>query len=639
MNQDEFYSFQTVLEAVGPRIDELVHHLLPAAKKQAGSYRIGGVDGSPGSSLSISAKATGAGLWYDHNGGEHGNAIGLWALVRGESYQEAGTNLAKFLGVAPEARMHMPKRRNPPKITREDHSISMLCNGREERLTPLNAKSINYALSRGITEQTLRRAKCISTPTHIVFPHFDEENKPVLLKAWSCDGQKHMYSNDDPIHALFGKHMVDPIRSGASLIITEGQWDALTWQQLGFPAVSIPSGVRNEDWIGEDWSFLNCFSAIYLDFDDDGPGQEAELKAKVRLGYERCRSLRYRFKDANAALMAGASQVLIEAYQHAKEAPVERIVRVADIRQKVRDRLNKTNMQAGTPFFLRSVEFEFRPYEITLWFGITSHGKSSILSNQICYAASLGKMSMVASFEQATPMTVAAMLTQYTADPEIGHSSDYDAALDSLTSKVVFFDSMLRANPDELIATMTLAHKQLGIDEFVVDNIMTLEVDRQDNTAQAGVADKFRVFTAQYPVHLHLVAHPRKPPAQEAAKPPSIADIMGASEWSAMAHNVICVWRDVAKSQRLAEMRDENIDPMEIMAFDESMPDGKAFWRKQRDSGELPMVSYRFDKKTKRAWKHLEDATPYWTPEDLSAEEPGSTSDDPDAAWEVTSLR
>ncbi len=218
----------------------------------------------------------------------------------------------------------------------------------------------------------------------------------------------------------------------------------------------------------------------------------------------------------------------------------------------------------------------------------------------------------MASFEQATPMTVAGMLAQYTSDPDIGQTSDFDEAYDSLTTRVMFFDSMDQANPDELIATMIMAHKQLGVTEFVVDNIMTLEVDRQDNTAQALTANKFRVFTGLYPVHLHLVAHPRKPNANDAPKPPGTADIMGASEWSAMAHNIIVVWRDMAKAAQLSEMRDQNMSDADIMAYDNSLPDGKVLVRKQRDSGELPMTSFRFDRRSKRAWKTIEDLAPYW---------------------------
>jgi hypothetical protein len=87
---------------------------------------------------------------------------------------------------------------------------------------------------------------------------------------------------------------------------------------------------------------------------------------------------------------------------------------------------------------------------------------------------------------------------------------------------------------------------------------------------------------------------------------------MGASEWSAMAHNIICVWRDVAKAQKLSEMRDEQMDPMDILAFDQSTPDGKVFWRKQRKTGELPMVSFFYESGTKRAYKQLEQAGPYF---------------------------
>ena len=613
MNDHEFFNFATVLDAVPARIDELITHLLPNARRQTGCYRVGGLDGEKGDSLSISTKPNNAGTFIDfQDQSVKGNAISLWAMVKGQTYQEAGRELARFLNVQPEVRLHAPKRRPPPKIERERHKFS--CGGREQSYAALNKRSINYAATRGLGEAVLKAARCASTPTHIVFPHFNEEDELVLLKCWSCDGEKQIFTNDDPVPVLFGKHMVDPIKSGSSLIICEGHWDALTWQQLGYPAVSIPSGASNDDWIGEDYNFLNCFSQIYLDFDDDAAGREAESRVRIRLGYERCRSLRYRFKDANAALQAGESQVLIDAFQHALEAPIERIVNPQEMRSQVRDRLNRTHMRGGTPFFLPQANFEFRPHEITLWFGVTSHGKSTILSNQICHAASQGKLVMVASFEQNTPMTAAAMLSQYTANADLGASSDFDDAYASLTSRVFFFDSMLRANPDELIATMIMAHKQLGVEEFVVDNIMTLELDRQDNTAQAQVADKFRVFAAQYPIHLHLVAHPRKPPANEATRPPSIADVMGASEWAAMAHNAICVWRDVGKAQRLAEMRDDNLDPLEIQAFDETVPDGKIFWRKQRETGDLPMVSYRFHNPTKRAWKNPEDLRPYWTP-------------------------
>ena len=608
-----FYNFQTVLERVAPSIDALVQELFPGAKKTGASYRVGSEDGGKGRSFSISTRPNNAGCYTDYaDPSIKGNAIALVGLVKSMSYQQAGIWLAQFLNVAPEARLEMPKKRPEPKIDSERKTFQSGQN-MESSYGSLDKRCIDYAKSRGITEATLRLHRCATAGTSIAFPHFDENGKLVMIKTWSCDGQKQIRSNLDPVPVLFGKHLIDPVQTGGKLIITEGHWDSMTWMQLGYPAVSVPNGCGNDEWITEDYTFLNQFSEIYLNFDDDAPGREAEQKVKKRLGFERCKSIKFKYKDANDAIQAGEPEILVEAFKMAEEAPIERIVKAVDMRQKVRDRMTRTHQAGGVPFFLRRMNFEFRPHEMTLWVGHTSHGKSTIVSNQIAYAASLDERSLVASFEQATEMTMAGMLLQYTANPAIAETTDFDAAFDDLSSKVLFFDSMSRANPDELLATMTLAHKQLGITTFVIDNIMTLEADRQDNTAQAAVADAIRVFVAKYPVHVHLVAHPRKP-KDDTSKPPSTQEIRGAAEWGDMPHNIIAIYRDVAKTEKIETMRDEGVGEEEILEFYNSIPDGKILVRKQRDSGHLPVITYFFDNQSKRAWKDLDDAAPYYYP-------------------------
>jgi|TARA_R110002167_G_scaffold66667_4_gene188681 twinkle protein len=612
----EYYNFQTVLEAVSFQIDSLVRDLFPEAKKQTGCYRIGGINGEKGTSLSISTKSSNAGVFHDFEDPTiSGNAIGLWALKKGKSYIEAGNELARYLNVQPEQRLHLQKKRPKPKIERKDKATFEIGVGaRTEEVGPLNTKSIAYAATRGIEEPTLKVARCLSTDTSIVFSHFDEDDKPVLFKCWSCDGKKRIYTNNDCIPVLFGKHMVDPIKTGSAIIICEGQWDALTWQQLGYPAVSIPSGVSNEEWIGEDWSFMNCFTSIFLDFDSDPAGQEAEQKIKHRLGAEKCRSISYRYKDANAAMMAGDSALLVEAYESARDAPIDKIVNPKSVKELVKLRLKSSYSSDGAPFFLDALNFHFRPYEITVWYGSTSHGKSSILQQQMAYNAANGRKSMISSFEQANTMTMSAMMRQYTSEKHIGDTEQFEEAYDALTGNVMFYDSMQRANPSEVVSTMMQAHRQLGVEDFVIDNVMTLEVDRQDNSKQAEAADMFRLFAAQNPVHLHLVMHPRKPNQGDANKPPGIADVMGAQEWSAMPHNVVCVWRDVAKAQKVNEMMDENFGEAAIEEFKQSCPDGKVYVRKQRETGDLPMTSYFYDPEVKRAYREQDDLVPYFLP-------------------------
>lgn len=613
---NEHYNFQTVLGQVELRIDDIVSHLFPAAKKRNGCWRLGNINGEEGDSLSIQTTPGSAGVFKDHADPEiRGNAIALWALAKGVSYQQAGNELAKFLGVRPDSPVIWKKKEVKPAVRRNDAGRAVFMSGKQEWVVQdLTNKAIQYAESRGISPDTLRAYRCGAIDNHIIFPHFDSENNPVLLKAWSCDDRKNMFSNNSPVHTLFGKHLVDPIKNDSAIVITEGQWDAMSWYEAGIPAVSIPSGVSNEDWVSEDWAFLNCFQNIFLNFDDDEQGRGAEQSARIRLGYERCHSVRFRFKDANEALKAGAKHVLLEALEAAKAAPIEALINPDEAWEKTRDRLNRADRLLGSPFFLRQLNFQFCPHEVTLWLGNIGHGKTSILFNQICSDAARGSMSMVASFEQSSAMSIANMLVQFTADNDIGGKTWCREAYDALMDRVKFFDSMRKANPRDLITTMTLAYQKLGVRTFVIDNIMTLDVDRQDNTRQAEVADIFRVFVATYPVHLHLVAHPRKPSAQDANKPPNTADIMGAQEWGAMAQNIICVWRDIAKANKISEMLDQKVDMNMIRSFMESCPDGKVLFRKQRDTGDLPIIGYRYDPRIKRAWKVESDKLPYFRP-------------------------
>jgi twinkle protein len=116
-----------------------------------------------------------------------------------------------------------------------------------------------------------------------------------------------------------------------------------------------------------------------------------------------------------------------------------------------------------------------------------------------------------------------------TGDSQIAHSEHYDAAYDDMCSKILFYDSMSRTKPEEIISTMRLAYKTLGVTQMVLDNAMTLDLDRGDNTGQAEAANLIRVAASQIPAHFHVVCHIRKPKDGN-SKPPNLYDIMGVME-------------------------------------------------------------------------------------------------------------
>ncbi len=64
--------------------------------------------------------------------------------------------------------------------------------------------------------------------------------------------------------------------------------------------------------------------------------------------------------------------------------------------------------------------------------------------------------------------------------------------------------------------------------------------------------DRLIQFAAMYRVHVHLVAHSKKPSKGGEAMIPRRYDIMGSSYISNLPHNVIVVWRNRAKHDALS---------------------------------------------------------------------------------------
>lgn len=284
----------------------------------------------------------------------------------------------------------------------------------------------------------------------------------------------------------------------------------------------------------------------------------------------------------------------------------KQIVASDELKKGVSSYLNGDTLMGGSPFFIPSFKLQFRPHEFTLVFGHSGHGKSQAVQNIVANLVTQGHKCFIASFEQPPAATFAQILVSLTADPEISLKPHYNDAYDWLSKRVFMYKEMKRTCPKRLIQSCRQAHINDGVNFFVTDNVMTLNVDRSDNTAQAAAADHYRLFGSEYPVHNILVAHPRKAGGDAVAKnggymqPPSLADINGAGEWGNMPNNALVVWRDMKKADQLAEMENDGRNKVDLRAFWKTTPCGKFITRKQRATGDLPMSSFWFDKDTKR---------------------------------------
>lgn len=592
MNEPNFYDLDEIKSALSPRIDEFVLSIFPNAKREAQCYKIGNIQGEKGGSMMISTRSNNPGYYKDFaDPSICGKPWRLVAEKNGLSIREGIQWLANWLNIQPiQSFGNVSKAKEPEKLGQTMKDLTQEC--------------IAYALDRGISEETLRAYGVQSdVQGKIAMPYYDAYNRLGMVKHWGHkrkpDGKKDTWVSSDPVMSLFGKDVCDPDQKIQRLIITEGEWDAMACYELGMPAVSIPMGVSNVQWITEDYQFLSHFDDIVLLFDNDKAGQDAAHAALGRLGAERCTVVKLPLKDANDMLKAGRGKEIKTLIDSAEPEPIAEIVDPDEMQEAVRSYMKGEHLVHGDGFFLPNFDLSFRKHEITLWFGFTGHGKSQAVQNQVASLAAQGRMSCVASFEQPPQLTFSQILTNFTAYPNLPFTDEFEPAFNYLSELVYMYKSMDRADPNHLVSTFIHAHKRYGIDNFVIDNVMTMNIDRGDNTAQADAADKLRMFVSKYPVHLHIVAHPRKPP-ESVAKPPNSSDIRGAAEWGDMPHNIITVWRDMTKAERVAEMHDEEYTNDEINKFIGATPCGKFIVRKQRLTGSLPMTSFYFHQETKR---------------------------------------
>jgi len=583
---------------------DVCSYLLPQGKPQGSNWRVGSIEGEVGSSLAIALSGPNAGLWIDHANDSGGDIIDLWEQVKGLTYPETLQSVADHFNLSFAD--------SPPPLARPYTEAPRDW----EDLDP-SGKTYHYlTVDRKLDPEViaLYRVKQTSNDNAAVYLHYDHL-KVCLAKYLTNHDTNNQWSNPSPKHTLFGKHTVDPNHTNGCVTITEGQCDAIAWAQTGIPTVSIPSGVSNEQWVDNDWDWLAQFHTIYISFDMDEKGKAAAASAINRLGRNKCRSIQLPLKDANDMIVAERDEELREAYDSAQTLDPAELVHASTFKESVHHILTTDVSQDGWPCIWDDFDFRIRLHEYTIWTGLLGHGKSSALSLLCAKLASLGAPSCIASLETRSDKTIASMVPQWTSDENIGHKSYYSQAFDDLSSQIIMYNLMERVSIENILESFTYAHKRWGIQNFVLDNVMMLKIDRQDNEAQANAAYLIKDFVRRHAAHIHVVAHPRKPPSGDIPKPPNPHEVRGASEWGDAANNVITVWRNLKKNDEYWSMVNQEAGDVAIEEMRQDIPDGKLVIGKQRETGQLPIKNYWFDQPTKlflSAYDTFPD--PLWTP-------------------------
>lgn len=574
--------------------------LLPNGKRKGNLFVAGGLTGEAGESLQVTIGGHAAGRFIDfaHPEDKGATPLWLWSKVKGIPFKQAVKDAADWLGVKDEdygIKRHVQKEHEMPKP--EDR------NGL--RVLEPNTPIMDYLVSeRRIDPLVLANSKIAESKDGqwIVIPYFEKGDLEAFhikkLKLERTNGKKEMFASKGTKRSLYGKHMIDDNTS--DLIITEGEFDALSWHSVGYQAVSVPNGVSDMEWINIDWDWLNRFERVYVCFDMDDPGQAASQEVCKRLGLHRCYIVKTPCKDTNECLQEGLGrEELTKCLASAKQIELDEIKRPDDFASEVVDLYETDFSKQGwdTPWYPQ-LPWRVRRSEFTVLSGFSGHGKTIALNQLMIHLVKQGARIMDASLEIKPGMTLFNM-TKCAMAKRTSTRSEVQDCIAWLNESMFFLDCIGTVNVGRLMAAMEYARKRHGIDVFVIDSLFKCGLSSEDYGSQREFADKLTTFCNNTGAHVILVAHSRKVSTGNEYSIPTKSDVAGSSDICNAAFNVIIWWRNKLKKHKIDEAK--QAVPMNTEAVVEWMDkeDGKIFLDKQRfGEGEEAVVYTWFDTET-----------------------------------------
>ncbi len=530
------------------RAEEVARMLLPNGRKVGKYWKVGNTAGERGDSMQITLSGDKAGKWTDYATGEHGDLIDLWGIQRGTDFIGAIDQIREYLGVTnrPSFQGSRPRRfRKPqrPQAKKPTSVIEYLCG--ERYLSPATVAAYQVAELQDKNAGTL-----------IVFP-FKRNDELLNLKysplARNEDGsKKDSWFEKGCEMLLWGWQTITP--KDRSVVITEGEIDAMTWHDYGFAALSLPNGSHGNTWIENEFDHLERFEIIYLSLDMDASGQDG-LREKIdRLGRHRCHVVKLPHKDANECRQKGISKEAMAGYlESAETTDPEELRRASTYVEEVIDQFYPPNDEPPgftTPWQKLDDLVRFRRAELSIWTGFTDHGKTTVLNQVILWGAAQGERCLIASLEIKPAVLLKKATRQVTAlrQPDVPMIR---LAHQWYDGKLWIFDLVGSAKTDRLFEVFDYARRRYGISQFVIDSLLRCGIAEDDYNGQKLFVDRLAEYATTHAVGVHLVAHSRK--KQNDREAGGFLDVRGSASITDLGHNVYVVWRNKDKEASWAK--------------------------------------------------------------------------------------
>jgi twinkle protein len=190
---------------------------------------------------------------------------------------------------------------------------------------------------------------------------------------------------------------------------------------------------------------------------------------------------------------------------------------------------------------------QFRPGEVTVWAGYNGHRKSMLTSQVILDMCVQRQRVLLASLEMAPSRTMARMSRQAAA-VEKPADATIQRFHEWTDGRLWLFDHVGRIDPEQCLALCRyFADKHKGQHVFIDSMMMVCGSEEHLDEQKQFVTTLCRT-AVETGLHLHLIAHCRKPSNGDDSDPPTKYDVKGTGAISDQASNVVMVWADRKKA-------------------------------------------------------------------------------------------
>ncbi len=411
-----------------------------------------------------------------------------------------------------------------------------------------------------------------------------------------------------------------------SLVLTEGELDAMSFASVGWIGLSLPEGAQgkkvddgsspHDQWIEHDYEWMQHANDIVLSLDSDEQGQTALEQLLPRLRRSRCRVMKFPegYKDGNDCLIDELS--MLDLVNDAVNLDPPELKRPGDFADEIWYEFHPGDRPNPIPACKSpwTMPFEFREGEFTIWHGYNSHGKTVCMTHCAIHMAHQQEKVLIASLEMPAKKTFKNAVRMV-----VGHGNptreELDAAVAWLDQYFLVFDHVGTVKHSDLLDLYKYAVEKYGVKHFMCDSLMMLDGVRHDDyEVQTTVCHEQIAFAQEHQVHTHMVCHSKKPDARRPAARfwPTRFDISGHANLSNIPDNVIVVWRNEKKEAIVEEAeyvrsQGNNEAADQMMGEVEGDMDAMVEVQKQRHGeGSWPKKRLHFDKGP-GSWQFLED--------------------------------